>query len=563
MIGDTDDIKEFQRKKEEFLNESNVGRKRELKEEVENLLVGIFRKMLKKDKANYFRMLEEVEGKYAALPDKRQKEEAIQREKEKLHREFGFNLETVEEQLRELSGDREIKPFFLWNLYFSEVMYERGGFDVVIGNPPYIQLQKLRGDPLQKAYRDQNYKVFASTGDIYCLFYENGLNLLRRNGRLCFITSNKWMRAGYGEPLRAFLLEHNPEILVDLGPGVFESATVDTNILLVEKAENKQRTLCGTIHRENNRIPDIANYLERKGNSVPGFPKGAWFIGTRAETALKEKIEKRGKALKDWDVKIYRGVLTGFNEAFIIDTATKERLCGEDPKSAEIIKPVLRGRDIGRYGYKWRGLWVIATFPALGLNIDDYTAVKEYLLSFGKERLEQSGKELSKGKRARKKTGNKWFETQDQIAYHPEFEKEKVVWKEMSQWPAFSYDRKGIYCNDTGRILTGKHIKFFIGLFNTLFFEFAFSSYYSGGGLGKKGVRYKSEFMKEFPIPPITKENRPTVNTIERLVEKILSAKKDGLQDAADKLERRIDQLVYQLYDLTDEEIKIVEEGRK
>ena len=156
-----------------------------------------------------------------------------------------------------------------------------------------------------------------------------------------------------------------------------------------------------------------------------------WFIGSPAEYALKAKIEKNGKPLKDWDIKIYRGVLTGLNEAFIIDSAKRDELVALDPQSAEIIKPILRGRDIKRYGYEWAGLWIIGTFPALKLNIDDYPAIRQHLLDFGKDRLEQSSTTLSDGTKSRKKTGNQWFETQDQIAYFEEFNKEKIMYPNM------------------------------------------------------------------------------------------------------------------------------------
>jgi hypothetical protein len=159
---------------------------------------------------------------------------------------------------------------------------------------------------------------------------------------------------------------------------------------------------------------------------------------------LIEKTATIGKPLTEWGVSIFFGIKTGLNEAFIIDTATKNRLCCEDPKSAEIIKPLLRCRDIQKFNAEWSGMHVISTFPALDIDIDDYPVIQNYLLSFGKERLEQEGNTLADGSKSRKKTGNKWFETQDQIAYHGEFAKDKLVWKRIGSILRFAYDSSQI-----------------------------------------------------------------------------------------------------------------------
>jgi len=239
-------------------------------------------------------------------------------------------------------------------------MFGINGFDIVIGNPPYVQLQK-DGGRLADMYKNGGYKTFQRTGDIYALFYESGINALNENGNLCFITSNKWMRAGYGKSLRNFFISRNPIMLIDLGPGIFKQATVDTNILLIEKSGNDKKLKAVTLSKTNNGSPDVAGYFKDNAVDLNNLSEESWFIGNDAEQKLKEKIEKIGKPLKEWDVNIYYGIKTGLNEAFIIDTATKEKLCKEDPKSAEIIKPILRGRDIKRYSYEWAGLWILAT----------------------------------------------------------------------------------------------------------------------------------------------------------------------------------------------------------
>jgi adenine-specific DNA-methyltransferase len=241
----------------------------------------------------------------------------------------------------------------------------RDGFDIVIGNPPYIQLQKAYDATRKYAdlYIGEGYTTFDRRGDIYCLFYERGVELLRPNGILAYITSNKWMRAGYGEKLRDYFTTHtNPLLLIDLGPGVFESATVDTNILLLQRAPNQNRLRAFTY---TDRAQSLRDAMQAHAAPMPPLTKDAWFIGGDAEHRLKQKIEAIGKPLREWGVKIYRGILTGLNEAFIIDTATRQRIldackdAAERQRTEAIIKPILRGRDIKRYTYEWKGLWVI------------------------------------------------------------------------------------------------------------------------------------------------------------------------------------------------------------
>jgi tRNA1(Val) A37 N6-methylase TrmN6 len=303
----------------------------------------------------------------------------------------------------------QIKPS---NFFDSWWMFGiKDGFDVVIGNPPYIQLQNNHGK-LAEIYKKSGYESFSRSGDIYQLFCECGYKLLKEKGHLCLITSNKWMRAAYGEKTRTFFANNaNTKILIDFsGQKVFESATVDVNIILIEKSKNKQATL-GCIIKEDCKT-NMTDYIRQHGTKLE-FPTGdSWVILNSIEKRIKEKIERAGKPLKDWDISINYGIKTGCNEAFIINKNKRDELVAKDPKSVEIIHPILRGRDIKRYGYEFADQYIIATFPSRKYDIDEYPAIRDYLLDFGKKRLEQSGKPG-----ARKKTTHKWFETQDPIAY--------------------------------------------------------------------------------------------------------------------------------------------------
>jgi hypothetical protein len=465
-------------------------------------------------------------------------------------------------QLKKLKTKPELSlNFFDWKLDFPEVMNEQVvenvGFDIVIGNPPYIQLQK-EGGKLADMFANQGFETFERTGDIYALFYEKGIQLAKIEGVLMYITSNKWMRAGYGKSTRAFFSKHNPLKIIDLGAGIFESATVDTNILLIQKIEKPVNNF-QLKALDISKVKGINSFakFDTQWVIIDQLSDETWTILNSTQNNIKKKIERIGKPLKNWDVQINYGIKTGFNEAFIIDTATKERLCQEDPKSAEIIKPILRGRDIKRYKAEWAGLWLIATFPALKVNINNYPSIKKYLQSFGK-RIYQTGEDFidanGQKAKARKKTGNQWFETQDQIAYYQEFENEKILWQEIAQESCFVYDNNSYYINDTSRILTGKNIKFLLAFFNTKLFTYIFSRYFAGGGLGEKGIRFKSEFMKDYPIPNLSEQSqKPFI----KRAEKIITLKSEGKNTTI--LEQQIDNLVYKLYELTYEEVKIID----
>ncbi len=426
------------------------------------------------------------------------------------------------------------------------------GFDIVIGNPPYVSLEKIKEN---KDIYKEYYSVFAPRGDLYTLFYERGLQLARNNGYLIYITSNKWMRAGYGEKLRGYFAEKNPLKLIDFGGfKVFESATVDTNILLIQNTPNRNHLEACHFKNDYKRGQSIAEYFEQNKVVLKNLNSDTWFIGSHAEIALKEKIERIGTPLKDWDVKIYRGILTGFNEAFIIDEAVRLKLIAEDPKSEEIIKPLLRGRDIKRYGYEWKGLYLINTHNGYidengdkvpPINVKDYPAIKKWLDQY----YERLKKRTDKGVTP--------YNLRD-CAYLQEFEKEKIMWQEMVQENSFIFDNDGFFCNDTARIMTGENLKFLLAIFNSKLFFFAIKQFYGGGALGAKGIRMKHTFFEKFPIPEITPENAVIAKQIERLVDNILTAKVQNPSVDTSTLEDQIDELVFELYGLSEEQKVLV-----
>lgn len=404
------------------------------------------------------------------------------------------------EQLAEWNpyDQNAVSPFFDAEWMFNTAE----GFDIVIGNPPYIQLQKDSGK-LANLYEAQNYNSFAKTGDIYCLFYEKGCNLLNSTGRLCFITSNKWMRAGYGEKLRDYFAKNvNPKLLVDFaGVKVFESATVDTNILLFEKGKNEGKTLsCTTTTLTKDGLSNLSDFVKQNSCDCSFTTKESWVILSPIEQSIKKKIESTGVPLKDWDISINYGIKTGFNDAFIISGEKREEILNncktkeERKKTDDLIRPILRGRDIKRYSYEYADLYLIATFPSKHYDIEEYPAVKEYLLTFGMERLEQTGKEYKKNGekiKARKKTNNKWFETQDSISYWDEFFQPHIGYCEIGIEMDACMIESGIFINNKIYMVTGNHLEFLILFFNSRLFNKIILQ--SANVTGGKGVDFMNK----------------------------------------------------------------------
>lgn len=466
---------------------------------------------------------------------------ATKKKIEELHKQLE-NLIERREKLHELQNAVN-KPYFLWHLFFADV-FEKGGFDIVIGNPPYIQLQKMGKDA--DTMKEANFKTFERTGDIYMLFFEQGYKYLKPKGNLVFITGSAWLRSNYGKSLRSFFLSNtNGKILIDLSDAeVFESATVLTTIHLFKKEKNQSELKALRLTKKNQEfIKALASNFDNNHTVLKDLSENAWVIADAAKQHLKQKVSKQGKKLKDWEIEINRGIVTGLNEAFVIDDETKKELIKQDPKSAEIIKPLLRGRDLGRYSFKSPNLWLIGTFPTLKFDINKYPAVKKHLLSFGQDKLAQSGE-----KNARKKTGNEWFETQDQIGYWQNFEKPKIIYPNMVKDLSFTFDDEGYYTNQKCFILTGNHLKYLVGVFNSKLFRFCFEDEFPE--LQGNSRELNKVVFDKIPI----KEIDPKVEKqFEQLTKKILQLRRENLDSTV--YENKIDALVFHLYGLTEQEM--------
>ena len=475
-----------------------------------------------------------------------------------------------------------VSPFFDPEWMFGVA----DGFDIVIGNPPYIQLQNNGGE-LAKLYEGCGYATFARTGDIYCLFYERGWQLLKQNGHLCYITSNKWMRAGYGEKTREFFAKKtNPMLLIDFaGVKIFESATVDTNILLFAKANNQHKTVCAVTNKQNkDSVKNLSDFVQQQ-NTVCDFSNSdSWVILSPIEQSIKRKIEAVGTPLKDWDIQINYGIKTGYNDAFIISTEKRKEILAncktedERKRTDELIRPILRGRDIKRYGYEWADMWLIATFPARHYDIEEYSAVKEYLLSFAKDYLNENGNQWvakdyladfckqkldqtgdfiringkyifdDKGnkEKGRKKTSNKWFETQDSISYWEDFFKPKIIYPNMTKYMPFVYDNKAYVTNQKCFIITGEFVAYLTAFFNSSLFKYCFRDSFPEL---QGGTRELSKiFFDKIPVYEVsTIENQSFQDVVE------------DIQEAYTKQKAlRIDSMLFDLYNLSPEERNVI-----
>ena len=475
------------------------------------------------------------------------KEQMQQAKQEKVLR---IKIGKLNDEIEKIRNNKMFVGAFEWRIEFPEILDESGhfiGFDCIIGNPPYIQLQKMGtdADVLQK----MGYETYERTGDIYCLFYEMGMELLKPDALLSFITSNKWMKAGYGKSLRNyFSSKYDPIRLVDFANNkIFDSATVLVNILSIVKRENQKRTHACSVE-DNFDIEKLSDYVETHSQDS-SFGNNAWAILSDIEQSIKAKVESVGVPLKEWDIEIFRGVLTGCNDAFIITSEKREEIlanCIDDEerkRTAELIRPILRGRDIKRYSYEFAEQYIIATFPSRQYNIDDYQALKSYLLSFGIEKLEQTGKKYvinGETVKARKKTNNKWFETQDSISYWDEFSKPKIVWGNLNTSGNFAIAPAGMFINAPACMLVPGN-NYLLAVLNSKIADY----YLKTLGVVRNGgfFEYKPMFIEQIPVPKITEGQETQIDTI-------LSSS----LSAIDK-DEEINKIIEAIYGFSEEEI--------
>ncbi len=461
----------------------------------------------------------------------------------------------LETEIEEIKANKIFENAFEWRFEFPEVLNDDGdfvGFDVVIGNPPYIRQEEFSE---LKAYLKTKYKIYHSIADLLTYFVEQGYQILKTNGTFQFIISNKFTRANYGQVMRKFLLEHTTLThYIDFsGIPVFDEATVDAAVIGFKKnIKGDSSFIYANIPKANLNTQNFNDCLEQiKVNFLQqNLTQNAWAFENQNVLNIKQKVEAQGVPLKDWEITINYGIKTGLNEAFVIDGVKKAELVAKDPKSASIIKPLLRGRDIQKWQADFADLWLINTHNGIKdaglqpIDIMNYPVIKEHLDNYWSQLESRTDK------------GETPYNLRN-CAYIKDFEKPKIIYPNMTKFLPFVLDlENNYYHNDKSFHLVSERI-FWLGAFlNSQLFKYCFQNNFPELLGGTRELR--KVFFDKIPVKQVSEnEEQP----FKKLVNQILSTKKQTPTADTTDLETQIDQLVYQLYGLTEEEIKIIENG--
>lgn len=484
--------------------------------------------------------------------------------KEEIKKQFrDLQNKIYEQQLRNNSkGDNRAYLISTWNPFSNEKvdwfdpvwMYGIKDFNIIIGNPPYVQLQKDSGR-LAKLYEVDSFETFDRTGDVYSLFYERGFKLLSRKGILTYITSNKWMKSKYGGKTRNFFIENtNPLIILDFGDiQVFKSATVDTNVLILEREENNNNLIGTRFTSEYRNSLPIDLFVSQKNQSLSFDSNEEWVIREKNSSGILNRIIGKGVPIKKLNFKINYGIKTGLNDAFIVNDEIKEQLIKDDVSSTEIIKPFVRGRDVRKWKVDNPKLWLINTHNGIKskniLPIDvkkNYKAIWKWLLQFETDLEKRSDK------------GNHWSNLRN-CAYLEDFEKLKIIYPETMRhakgnkedFPRFYLDNGKFYCDKTTFIITGENLKYLTAFFNSKIMKMLIPEYVTSWDTS--GFMMQKIFFEKIPV---LQTNR--TKAFEILVEYIqLLSENSSIEQVNEyvpnshlilQFEEIIDAMLYELY---------------
>jgi hypothetical protein len=447
-------------------------------------------------------------------------------------------INQLEQEINDTKNNVIYQNAFEWRFEFPEVLNEEGdfvGFDVIVGNPPYVRQEEFKEI---KYYLKQHYETFAGTADLLVYFIERGMKVLNPKGHFTFIISNKFMRAGYGKALRTYLADYNLTELLDFGDlPVFEEATTYPCILSLQNTLPTETFNAGTLKK----LPKdgFDEYIKNiKFESIQKYlTVDSWNLADKATQSLLEKLRNQKISLSEYtNNSIFYGIKTGYNKAFIIDEITKNELISKDVKSSEIIKPLLVGKDIKRYGLPKVEQYIILS--TRGIDIQKYKAVFEYLKKYENQLSKRAGNSM-------------WYELQASPKNFSLFENNKIMYPDISKNLNFIYDDNSNFSLNTIYNINSDS-KGLLGYLNSKTFLFYFSSISNSirGGY----FRFFSDYMNRCPVPN-------GVESLELLVTEILAQKQADPKADTSELETAIDALVYELYDLTAAEIALIEKG--
>lgn len=511
--------------------------------------------------------LEDIRTKYftASNEDKPALKSQFENLQKKLYKFISKNKDVLSNPNSRLALLSGWKPFSdeasTW--FDSQWMFgENKGFDILIGNPPYIAFQRM-GKDSKHSIQNLNYKTYENTGDVYSVFYERGSQLLKVKGSLCYISSRQWMHSSYGKSLRNFLVnEVDPILLIDFGQvRIFEGATVFVNIFLYKKQENtnslKACLLSSDYDVENT---NLSEHFNSNNYILSNLNDSTWIVSENND--ISEKIEEIGIPLSEWsDIEFFRGITSGYNEAFHIDESIKNKLVDFDIKNLHAIKPLLRGKDIKRYNYTYANLYTLFIpwhFPLHGDKIISNSSeeaerafIKQYPAIY--KHLEQFKEKLSNRNKAETGVRYEWYALQRYGAdFWENYEKPKIVWIEISDRANYAYDEKGMYLTNSAYFLTCKNdsfsLKYLLAILNSKVSDFYFSQKTAKIAGGR--MRYTKQYVEQIPIPKLgLPEQQPFIF----LVDCILFLKGQEQLDSSIKkityfFENVIDVLVAELY---------------
>ena len=455
---------------------------------------------------------------------------------------------------------------FDFNEEFLEV-FAKGGFDVVIGNPPYVEQKKIKDI---KHILEEKYDTYNSMADLYCYFYELAVKMLKTGGVMGYITSNSWLNVDYGINIRKLL---NNYYIIEIedhnGEKIFSDAQVETNIIILKKIERKNTDVKIVLTKENKTFYfNQEEFVEEKG---------FLFLDNNLEK-LRKRLDENGEPLKNWKIKMNRGIVTGLDKAFIIEKEKYDDLIKKDRKNKEIIVPLLRGKNIGRYEINYQDLYLINLHNGYKqahedipyVNVENYPVIKDHLDEFEPKLSERSDK------------GQTAYNLRN-CAYVAEFEKEKLIWAKMTKTSKFTYDTKGYYISVTGFIMIGEKLKYLLAMLNSKLIEFAFLNLYGGKTLGE-GLDFRISFLEKLPIIVPTQEqeeyltnladkmleSKESLSKLNKLLELAVNDKnyemqlelKEKIEDLNEEIldtDYAIDNYVYDMYGITAEERALIE----
>jgi hypothetical protein len=479
----------------------------------------------------------------------------VSRIQEKRRAEIAVKLAELDKFAEEVeTGDRALS-FFNYHLHFRDVFEKKNGFDIVIGNPPYVRQEAIKEI---KPALELEFECYAGTADIFIYFYERGFRLLREGGHLTYITSNKYFRSGYGKKLRKFLGEQSTvETLIDFGDAsVFEAIAYPSIVVFSKEKPTKETQTQVLTWEQSQLLDDLPRVFKTKSFAMPQteLEADSWRIESHAVFALLEKLRKAGTPLGEYvKGRFYYGIKTGFNEAFVVDRETRDRLIAEHPSSDEVLKPFLRGRDVKRWTVEFSEHYLIKIESSenkqhpwsgkLGLEAENTFAVT-YPAIYARFQYQDFRDQLIK-----RDDQGKYFWELRSCKYWQEFEHPKIVIPAITQRVEFAYDCIGYFGNDKTSICLTNNVNYLLGLLNSSLISWFIRQIAPTrqGGF----YEFKPTYVTQIPIVSVSNGG---TKSIETLVQKCLDAKGQGVE----QWEAEIDDRVAHLYGLTDEEMKII-----